>query len=411
MSGSAGLGLEVGGRPRRVTLHFPKAEQYGPAEHEAVARVMASGLLSEIDCGPATRLLEERFAALAGTDLALSFNSGTASLHAAVHAVEVPPGAGVATSPLTWVSAITAIGHAGSFPVFCDVEPGTANISAAAVADNAGRVGAVLATHAYGIPVRLDALARAGLPVIEDCSHAHGAVYRGRPVGSWGAAGCFSLQHAKFVSGGEGGVLTTGTRRIYERAMTLGHHPRRLADELTEPDLLPLAVTGVAYKFRIHPLAAAIAAAQLLSVPQRMADSENNLAVLLEALAGHGAPVTAPVLAEGTVRGWYGTPLWCQPKVTDHLELRRVLKNEGVPLRDLYEDWLTSPVLHNEDLFRAFFPAATGYRPPDPAEFPHYYAARRQMLVLKIPSVPADDYMVQVADAIAAVLATGHHTL
>ncbi|MFH9355052.1 DegT/DnrJ/EryC1/StrS family aminotransferase [Kitasatospora sp. NPDC017646] len=59
----------------------------------------------------------------------------------------------------------------------------------------------------------MDQLAGAsGLPIVEDCSHAHGALYQGRAVGSWGAAGCFSLQESKAVSGGEGGILTTTDR-------------------------------------------------------------------------------------------------------------------------------------------------------------------------------------------------------
>jgi dTDP-4-amino-4,6-dideoxygalactose transaminase len=96
------------------------------------------------------------------------------------------------------------------------------------------------------------------------------SVYRGRPVGSWGAAGCFSLQESKAVSGGEGGILTTSNAVIYQRAMTLGHHPLRLADELTDPDLLPLTEAAASYKFRMPALAAVIALQQLRSLPEQM---------------------------------------------------------------------------------------------------------------------------------------------
>ncbi|KJK56024.1 DegT/DnrJ/EryC1/StrS family aminotransferase [Saccharothrix sp. ST-888] len=391
----------------KVTLPFPREPKYGRAEKDAVLKLLDDGHLSEINRGPATNALEAAFARLAGTRHALSFNSGTASLHAALHAIGANPEAGVAVSPMTWISAITAVFQAGSYPVFCDIEPDSPNIAATAVAQIADQCSAVLATHTWGIPARMDRLTKAtDLPIVEDCSHAHGAVYQGRAVGSWGAAGCFSLQESKSVSGGEGGVLTTSDREIYERALTLGHHPARLAAELTLPGLKPLAATGAAYKYRMPALSAVIARRQLRSLPDRMLAAEQNLSTLRKALEEYDAPVAWPGIGELSVRGWYGTPLTINVRVPDPKTLHEKCRAAGVPLRAQYEDWTQTPLLQRPDLAARYWPrlADSPYQPPTRDELPNYYKALRQMIVLKVPQIPAADYMEQVAEALAVVL-------
>jgi perosamine synthetase len=395
--------------PARVSLPFPRLPKYGPAETRAAVGLMESGRLSETSRGPATTGLEDDFAALTETQHALAFNSGTASLHAALHAVGAHDHAGVITSPLTWISAITAAFHAGSFPIFCDLEADSPNLAAATAREAADRSSAVLVTHAFGIPARqADILAAVPLPLVEDCSHAHGALYQGRPVGSWGAAGCFSLQDSKVVSGGEGGVLTTSDHAIYQRALTLGHHPHRLDVELTDPALRLLAETGAGYKYRIHPLAAAIARANLRHLPERMAAAEANLAHLLDVLAAHDAPITVPSLDADSVRGWYGTPLTVTEPVPDPAALYTACTAAGISLRPLYPDWLRSPLLKTPAVLHRFWPHVkhTPYTVPVPDAFPTYYRARRQTLWLKIPQLPALDYMEQVATALAQTLAS-----
>ncbi|GAA1439108.1 DegT/DnrJ/EryC1/StrS family aminotransferase [Nocardiopsis tropica] len=390
----------------RVTLPYPRQPKYGQGERQAVLRLLDRGKLSETGRGEATAALEDAFAEMTGTPHVLSFNSGTAALHAAVHAV-ADPDQDVAVSPMTWISAITAVLHAGRVPVLCDLEPDSPNLDPAEVASRSDRIGAVVATHTWGIPARVDELTHAsGRPVIEDCSHAHGALYRHRPVGAWGAAGAFSVQESKAVSGGEGGVLTTTDRAVYERAMVVGHHPHRLAAELSSSDLLALAETGMAHKFRMPALSAAIAREQLRGLPERSAAASANLATLLGVLDHHAAPITVPALDEGSVRGWYGTPLIITEPVTDPTELFQRVTDAGVPLRALYPDWAASPLLRDPDLLHRCWPHVHPgrYTPADPRDFPNYYRARRQLLVLKVPYVLAPDYMEQVAHTLVDVL-------
>lgn len=393
--------------PTAVTLPYPRRPKYGDAEITAVTELLRSGALSEIGRGPAVTVLEDAFRNLTGTAHALSFNSGTASLHAALHAVlhtdehvgEADPDAGVVMSPMTWISAITAAFHAGTFPIFGDLEPGSPNLAPAAA--SAIECSTVLVTHAWGIPAPMYEFSRLPIPVVEDCSHAHGAVSQGRPVGSWGAAGCFSLQESKAVSGGEGGILTTSDRVVYERAMTVGHHPYRLAAELTEHDLLPLATAAASYKYRIPALAAVIAAEQLRTLPERMTASDTNLAHLVHLIDTQDLPLRPVPLPEDSKRGWYGTPFTLLEPVADMGALTAACKQIGLPIRALYPDWLSTPLLQQPALIERYWPHIRGrWRPPRTEDFPNYQQFRKQTLVLKIPDIPAPGYIEQVAAAL-----------
>ncbi|MDG4834872.1 DegT/DnrJ/EryC1/StrS family aminotransferase [Solwaraspora sp. WMMD1047] len=388
-----------------VTIPFPKGPRYGPATERAVLALLRSGRLSDTGRGAAIGELEDAFAKFTRTTHVLSFGSGTGSLMAALHGVRVTPDTGVLMSPMNWISAILAAFHAGSYPIFGDIESTSPNLDPAAVT-TATNYSAVLVTHAFGIPARMDALGAATTrPIVEDASHAHGARYAGRPVGSWSAAGCFSLQGDKDVSGGEGGILTTNDRAVYERALTLGHHPHRLDAELTLPELLPLAATGAAYKLRMPALSAVIAHEQLSTLPARTAAAETNLAVLRQVLARLGAPVAVSGLGSGSTRGWYRVPLTVAHPVADPAALFAACRTERIPVRPHYPDWLRSPLLHDRALLLDFWPHLrhSPYNPPDPDAFPNYHLARRQTLLIKVPTVSAPEYMEQVGNGLARV--------
>ncbi len=263
---------------------------------------------------------------------------------------------------------------------------------------------AVGSVGSWGIPADMEGFASLPVPVVEDCSHAHGALYQGRPVGSWGAAGCFSLQESKAVSGGEGGVLTTSDRAIYERALTVGHHPFRLAAELTDPTLTPLAQAGASYKYRIPALAAVIAREQVKTLPERMKAAEANLAHLVDTLEEQDLPMRPVVLPDRSARGWYGAAFTVLKPVHDPAGLFTACKARGIPVRALYPDWLSVPLLQQPALLEKYWPCLRGrWTPPRAEAYPVYQRFRRQTLILKIPDAPAPDYIDQVAEALKII--------
>ena len=191
-------------------------------DRAAVARVLDRGVLSGAGA-PEMRALEAEFAAAVGARFCLATNSGTSALHVALAAAGVGPGDEVIVPALGFIATAQAVLHAGATPVFADVDPATYNID---VADAARRVNprtrAIVPVHLHGLPADMDGIAalgrQAGLTVVEDAAQAHGALYKGRAVGTLGAMGAFSLNSTKNLPAGEGGLFVTDSEELYARA-------------------------------------------------------------------------------------------------------------------------------------------------------------------------------------------------
>jgi dTDP-4-amino-4,6-dideoxygalactose transaminase len=181
---------------------------------------------------PVVAELERRFADLHGATHAIATANGTVSLEIALAASAIGAGDEVIVPPITFVASATAILRVGAVPVFADVERDTLNLSPTAVERAiTPRTRAIVAVHFAGHPVDLDAFVdlcdRRRLILIEDCAHAPGASWRGRPVGSFGAFGSFSFQASKNLTAGEGGILISRTPELAERAASLANQGRR----------------------------------------------------------------------------------------------------------------------------------------------------------------------------------------
>ena len=193
----------------------------GNEELSLLAEVLEQGVLTKQPL-VLVRQLEEEFAALLGVPHVVACSSGSAAMHAAVAAIDPEPGEEVVTTPITDMGAIAPILSQGAIPVFADVDPATCNVTAASIAARLGpRSRAIVATHLFGHPCDMqpvmDLAARHGLPVIEDCAQAFLATDRGRPVGTIGDIGIFSLQQGKHATCGEGGLVTTRDPAIAHR--------------------------------------------------------------------------------------------------------------------------------------------------------------------------------------------------
>jgi dTDP-4-amino-4,6-dideoxygalactose transaminase len=260
---------------RRATFLSFQPPAVGDEEVEAAADAIRSGWLTS---GPRAAELERRTAELLEAEHVLALSSGTAALHLALIAVGVGPGDEVITTSLTWPATANVVVHCGATPVFADVRPGDVNVDPDAVRELVGpRTKAILPVHLYGQPADLDPLLELGPPVVEDAAHAFESRYRGRKIGSIGAATCFSLYATKNVAAGEGGLVATNDATVAAaiddlRVMRRGHG-----------SLYDIAVPG--YKANLSDVLAAIALAQLDKLDRHRAVREAHFAAYDEAVA------------------------------------------------------------------------------------------------------------------------------
>ncbi len=156
---------------------------------------------------------------------ALATSSGTGALHAAMVAVGAKPGTEVIVAATGFMATAAAAGVAGATPVFCDVDESLQLDPTKLEACITPRTVAVAATHHWSIVADLDPILRIcrkhNLKLIEDCAQSPGASYRGKPVGSIGDLGCFSISAYKIIGGGEGGMVISNDDRLFERACQL----------------------------------------------------------------------------------------------------------------------------------------------------------------------------------------------
>ncbi len=213
-----------GGTPVR-TKPFTAWPIHGEQEVEAVSRVVRSGNWGRL-AGVETPLFEQEFAQAHNANYGLAVTNGTTSLEVALAALDIGAGDEVIVPAYTFVASATCVLTVNAIPIFADVDPDTFNLDLDSVRSKiTARTKAIIPVHFAGLPVNMEELmalaAEHGLHVLEDCAHAHGAKFRGKGVGSFGAFGSFSFQASKNMNSGEGGIVLTNDKDLYERANSL----------------------------------------------------------------------------------------------------------------------------------------------------------------------------------------------
>lgn len=254
-------------------------------EKQAVLEVLESGQLVQAEKVGA---FEEAFAAYCGTKHAIATSSGTTALQTAILAHGIGPGDEVITTPFTFIASANAILFAGARPVFVDIDERTYNINPSCIeAAITPRTKAILPVHLFGNPCDMEAImdiaTRHGLVVIEDACQAHGAMVKGRKVGSFGT-GCFSFYPTKNITTAEGGMITTDDDEVADRARLIRNHGQR---ERYYHEM-------IGYNFRMTEIQAAIGLVQLGKLEHFIATRRANAAYLTQRLKGVIIPVEAP---------------------------------------------------------------------------------------------------------------------
>jgi len=316
----------------------PKAVQTDPGDifrwpiitkedEEACLEVLRAGAMSGTDV---TKQFEEEFAQWHGAKYALAHSTGTGALEAAMWAAGVGVGDEIISSSFTyWATCLQAF-NLGATIVFADCDPDTLTMDPNDVERRiTDRTKAIMCVHYCGYPTDMDPIMeiaeRHGLVVIEDASHAHGGLYKGRLVGTIGHIGAMSVMSGKALPVGEGGFLITNERRFYEQAVAWGHY-ERTGEVLTEPDLKPFAgLPWGARKYRMHQLSSAVGRVQLRHYRERMEEIQKAMNYFWDLLEGvPGIKAHRPPKDSGsTMGGWYSPHGLYRPEEIGGLDIRR----------------------------------------------------------------------------------------
>ena len=294
--------------------------------------------------GPFVGRFEEAFAAAVGCRYGIACSSGTAALHLALAAVGVGDGDEVLMPTFTMIATPNAAHYLGAESVLVDSEPETWNIDVEGVAAKlTPRTRAIVPVHVYGHPVDMDPLRRLaeghGIALVEDAAEAHGALYKGGPVGGLGDAAAFSFYGNKILTTGEGGMVTTNDPAIAERASGL----RNLGFSSDRH----FWHRSVAFNYRMTNLQAAIGLAQterLEELVERRRENRRRYAEALAGVPGLKLPVERPEVRN--VFWMFGLTVGDEFGCSRD-ELRRRLAARGIETRSFFVPIHIQPAYHH----------------------------------------------------------------
>ena len=285
----------LGAQPVRKTSFAPWP-YFEADEIDAVTRVLQSGKVNYWT-GEEGRRFEEEFAARAGCGYGVAVANGTVALELALHALGIGPGDEVIVPSRTFIASASCAVMRGAKPVVADVDPNSQNLTAETIRPLlTTRTKAIVAVHLAGWPCDMDpivTLAREqGLKVIEDCAQCHGATYKGRPVGSLGDVGAFSFCQDKIMTtGGEGGMVTTNGKAVWEKAWSYKDHGKshEAVYNREHPPGFRWLHESFGTNWRLTEFQSALGRSLLRKLPQMVEVRRRNAAILTQGFAQHDA--------------------------------------------------------------------------------------------------------------------------
>lgn len=390
-----------GGRPA-YDLRWPIWPQSTPAIEQAALRVLRSGrwAISGMSSGLVSeeRAFGQEFADYIGVEHGVPVTNGSAGLVVALEALGVKHGDEVLVPGLVWVACASAVARIGGVPVLVDVERDTFCMSpAAAEAALTDRTRAILLPHLYSSIADLDSFAgmaeRHGLWLLEDCSQAHGAAWRGRRVGSFGAAGVFSFQNGKMLTAGEGGIVVTADPHVHDAVQQLRSDGRRWTERAVRrgfPDLDEIGARQ-GHNHCMTELQAAVLREGLLMLDEQNRRRADSLLLLDELVAPvEGAEVVRRRDPRVTVPNAYHVPIRLDRSSFGDAAIERI--GEAVALEiGLYLEPVDPP-LSQHPLYQ-------------PSRYERFSPERRQLLMPERYDLPA------ASELASSCLTVPHHAL
>jgi dTDP-4-amino-4,6-dideoxygalactose transaminase len=344
----------------------------------AVQRPLRDGWVSQ---GRYVRRFEGSVARFTGARNAVAVSSGTAGLHLALAALDLPGDAEVVVPAFSWVATAGVVEHRGARPIFCDIDLETFNLDPAALeAAITRRTRAILPVHLFGWPADLDAILsiarRKRLHVVEDAACALGTYYRARHVGTFGDLGVLSFHPRKAVTTGEGGMVLARQRRVARVIQSLRNHGADGPGDTWLPDHGRLG-----YNYRMTDLQGALGVSQMRKLPWVLARRARLAARYRALLAGLDWLALPPTSERRSVHGHQSFVCLFRPRTpalgnVERLHRRRNrlmlrLKRAGIATRQ------GTHAIHALGYYRRTY----GLRPRD---FPSAWIADRLSIALPL---------------------------
>lgn len=329
-----------GGEPVRKEP-FPARIQIGSEEMRAVIdlmkRCMDNGGAFDRYGGVEVDAFEDEFASYFGVSYATAVSSGSAAIHSALGALKLDVGSEVISSPITDPGAVAPILFQNCIPVFADVDPETFNIDPESVDERISeKTRAIIVGHIAGQPCDMDPIVEIAechnLTLIEDCSQAHDALYKGRKAGTIGYMGCFSLMSGKHItSGGQGGMVITDDEALYWGA-------KRFADRGKPLGSAVPANMFLGNNYRMTELEAAIGRVQLRKLP-RIVKARRSLVSELDMKIKDLEAVRLGKVIEGAISSyWFLFLRVDESKLGVSIDdFGEAVRAEGIPLGGKYD--------------------------------------------------------------------------
>ena len=353
--------LALLGGPKTIQEPFALYRSIGQEEVAAATRVIESGVLSrflgswdpDFFGGDEVRSFENEWAAFFRVKHAVTVNSNTSGLVAAIGAIGVEPGDEVIVSPWTMSATATAILVWNAIPVFADIEPETFNLDPAAIEKNiTPHTKAIVVTDIFGHAADLDAIMaiarRHNLKVIEDSAQAPGAIYKGRFAGTIADIGVFSLNYHKHIHTGGGGVCVTDDERLAERMQLIRNHAESVVGDKGVSDISNM----IGFNFRMTEVEAAIGREQLKKL-QPLVDQRIKAADRLTRGIRDLPGLRLPVVKPDCTNVYYVYPITYDEQATGIPRSRIVsaLRAEGLEVGDGYSNLHLLPMYQQKQAY------------------------------------------------------------
>jgi perosamine synthetase len=311
--------------------YVTKWPRYGDAEKKALHEIIDSGKFYD-----ELPLFEKDWQAYTKAPFVKAHCNGTSALTSLFFALDLPPGSEILVPSYTFFATCLPMRFFQYVPVFVDLNPRSATFDIDDAARKlTSRTKAIMPMHSWGMPCEMDRIEKFardhGLILVEDSAQAHGASMNGKMMGTWGVMGIYSFQLSKVLPAVEGGMGMYQTREYYERAAAFGHYedPAKFADN---SPVRKYEGTGFGQKYRMHPMAAAIARSQLRGL------NELNTLVNSQVRKLNDRLIQLPGLSEPRCRPdqkrvyYYGNMLFLDEKKAgfSRAALLKALQAEGV---------------------------------------------------------------------------------